>query len=98
MNDRKPPTSTVDNLKVSKEQREQLKAIGAEKIEEYAKALNAVASTPHGEFFLQSLIKSLKVFEPINIKGNVDDIVQRNVYLQKIRPFLSDEIRRELEK
>lgn len=91
------PSSTVENLQLSRSQRKEIEALGAEKVEEYKKCLNIVASTEHGKFFLRSLIKGLKVFEPIKIKGSVDEVVQRNVYLEKIRPYLDDEVRKELE-
>lgn len=90
-------STTVENLKKSREQRKNLEKIGAEKLDDYAKALNAVAGSKNGKFFLKSLIGSLGVFEPINTKGSVDDIVKRNVYLEKIRPYLSEENRKELE-
>lgn len=95
--EKKSPRTTVENLQKSKQQRKELEKVGAENLEEYERCLNMVASTEAGAFFLKSLIKSLGVFKPINTKGSVDDIVTRNVYLEKIRPFLDNEIRKELE-
>jgi hypothetical protein len=97
MSEKTTSSSTVENLQKSREQREHFKKIGLEKIEQYKTSLNSVASTEHGRFFLKSLIRSLKPFDPINIKGDVDAVVQRNVYLEKIRPYLDSDIRKELE-
>ena len=94
---KKKPKSTVENLQLSREQRKELEKLGAENLEEYKKALNIVAGSQAGKYFLKCLIKALKPFDPINIKGDVDAVVQRNVYLEKIRPYLNDDIRKELE-
>ena len=93
----KRPKTTVENLQLSRSQRKDIERQNIEDVKEYKKTLNHIATTKSGQYFLRTLIKSLGVYDPINVKQGVDVIVERNVYLRKIRPFLEKDVRQELE-
>ena len=92
--------TTVDKIKESGAQRDRIKAIGTEMEEEYADALNRIASSEDGKFFLKSLMIALGINKPLNYRDNLSLIKQteqRNVYLEKIRPYLKHDVRKDLE-
>lgn len=97
---KKKPSTTAERLLAQQAEREESEVIARERLEEYKKALNSVAASPHGEIVLKTFIKALGVF---SVKPNRDgvalvaDKALREFYLSLIRPHLDPEIRRNLE-
>lgn len=97
---KKKATTTAEKLLEQQAERENSEAIAKERREEYKKALNGVAATPNGELVLKTLIKAFGVFA---VKPNRDgmalvaDKALRDFYLTFIRPYLDEDLRRELE-
>lgn len=93
--------TTVDKLIESKKERDHINALTKEQETELRKAMSRVASSKSGEFMLKTLINYLGVFKVQNTKDGIDLIKQnekRNVYLEFFRPYIPNEIRKELEK
>ena len=92
--------SIVEKMIEDKVQSKQTQAINKEKLDDYIKALNGVASTPNGQLVLQTLIESTGIFRvdsSHNASKLVEDNGMRKVYLQLIRPYLEPELRKQVE-
>lgn len=95
------PNDTVSKLLRQRELENEQKSIIIENQEEYKKALNGMASTPNGDLVLKTLIKAMRVFDPVTAQNNVALIecnAQKNLYLTYIRPYLTPELKQEIEK
>lgn len=76
-------------------------AIIAEEVEEYTKALNGMANSPNGKLFMRKLVRYCGVFafdQKIDPAKLVADEARRKVYLELVRPYLTNETRMELER
>jgi len=97
---KKKPTTTAEKLQAQQAEREHGEVIAKERAEEYRKAINGVAATPNGELVLKTFIKALGVFA---VKPNrdgmalVSDKALRDFYLTFIRPYLDEDLRRNIE-
>lgn len=93
------PLSTAERILKQREERELNEALGVEGLEDYKTALNGMAASPYGRVVLQTIINASGVFEPINT-GDAKSLLRandRNLYLKFIRPFLKEEVRKDLE-
>lgn len=98
--DEEKPNNTVGNILNKKTEREKNDEIIKERLEQYTKALNAIAATPNGKEFFSIFIKICGVFSP---EDSNDPTVllrngeRKNMYLNYIRPYLELEIKKDLE-
>jgi hypothetical protein len=94
------PTTTAEKLQEQQAAREQGEGIAKERAEDYKKAINGVVSTPNGELVMKAFVKALGVFA---VKPNrdgmalVSDKALRDFYLTFIRPYLDEDLRRNIE-
>lgn len=99
--DDKKPKSTVDKLKLHREQAKVLGDLASEQVDEYKRALNSMAASEHGALVLKILINGLGVFSPdrgTDVAALIRQSERRNVYLELIRPFLEPNLKQELER
>ena len=92
--------STAEKLLEQQAERDNQNALALENLQEYVKALNAVAETPNGQHVLKIWIKALGVFA---VKPNRDaaalvvEKANRDFYLTYIRPHLDQTVRQIIE-
>lgn len=71
-----------------------------ERIEEWKKALNRLASTSDGKYFLMMMVKITGIHAIRDTKNTVkmvEDAGAANFYLKWIRPYLDKSLRNEIE-
>lgn len=93
-------TSIVQKLLNERQEVERFKDIAGEKYEEYKTALNGMAATPNGQYFLKFLTRYCGVFafqSKLDPAKMVEENGMRRVYLEAIRPHLTHETRMEIE-
>lgn len=92
--------SIVEKILNDRLNEDKRKAILEEEIAEYKSALNGMAATPNGQYFLKKLIRYCGVYSydhKIDPAMLVEKAALRKVYLELIRPFLEIETRNTLE-
>ena len=95
------PNDTVEKLLKAREARDKQEAVILENQEEYKKALNSVIGTPNGALVFKTLIKACGVFAPdrgTDVASLIRQSEKRNVYLEFVRPYLTPELKQEVEK
>jgi hypothetical protein len=98
--EKRPTKSTADKLIQRRENSEAAASQILENVEDYKKALNAIAASPNGSLVFKTLIKASGVFTPSHLTDAlalIDGNAKRNFYLELIRPHLEPSIRQELE-
>lgn len=91
----------VEKILNDRAERERFKEIAGEKYEEYKQALNGMAATPNGQYFLQFLTRYCGVFayqSKLDPARMVEENGMRRVYLEAIRPHLIPESREVIER
>ncbi len=90
----------VDRIQERKEAKADFFAKNKEKEEEYKKALNGMAGSANGKYFLKVLIEYIDLF---GFKGSLEprdmfvDKGKKQVYLGMIRPYLEESVRKDIE-
>ena len=92
--------SVVDQILKDRAAKEENKALLAEEVEDYKKALNGIAGSEYGTFFFRKLIRycgihAVKRTDPTHM---FEMGIKANVYNELIRPYLEPEIRAEIER
>lgn len=93
-------TSIIEKIINERQEQERLKEVLGERREEYKQALNGMASTPNGQYFLKVLLNYCGVFSyqnKLDPAKLVEDNGLRKVYLEAIRPFLTPENKEAIE-
>ncbi len=94
-------SSIVQKILSERAKDDERRAILDEEIAEYKTALNGMAASPNGQYFLKKLIRYCGIYSfdaKIDPAKLVADEARRKVYLELVRPFLEPETRNELEK
>jgi len=91
---------TAEKMLANKKERERLEAVAIENQEEYKRALNIIAGSDNGIIVFKTLIKACGVFK--STKGLdgmqlVEANALKNLYLELFRPYLTPELKQELE-
>lgn len=94
---RLPQVDELLNRMAGKKERQEFKI---EELEEWKRCINGLAATPNGQLFLRSMIQFSGLFVPGNIRdtlGMVEDKCKAAFYLQWVRPYLDEQLRKEIE-
>jgi len=105
MPEQQPPktpdlNSVVGKIMESRAREDERKAILAEEIDEYKKALNGMAGSEYGIYFFRKMIRycgihAVKRTDPTHM---FEMGIKANVYNELVRPYLAPEIRAEIER
>jgi hypothetical protein len=90
----------LDRFEQKNKQKEAFFAKNEELKEEYVKALNGMAGSDFGKYFLKVLVQYVDLFgfkEGMEARDMYMSKGKKQVYLEMIRPFLTKELRKEIE-
>jgi len=96
-----PVKSIVDRIQERKEKQAKKSFLNEEQKKEYRIAINGLAKTKNGKYFLKSLLRYIDIFEVEGEKSLEprDMFVDKGKrkYLEAIRPYLKSDIRKDIE-
>ena len=94
---RLPQVDDILKRLADKKERQEFKIT---ELEEWTNCINRLASSPDGQLFIRSMIQFSGLYQPGNIRdtlGMVEDKCKAAFYLQWVRPYLQDQLRKEVE-
>jgi len=95
-----PVKSIIDDIQDRKEAKKNFFEKNEGQKEEYKTAINGIAGSKNGKYFLKVLINYIDLY---GYKGSLEprdmfvDKGKKSVYLEMIRPYLLESVRKEIE-
>lgn len=92
--------SQVDELLKAANQRKEQKEFQITELETWKECVNGLAASPHGRMFLKSMLQFSGIFEPASVRDTmkcVDAGIKAAFYMKWVRPFLNQDLRKEIE-
>lgn len=90
----------AEALMAAAQRRKEQKEFQIEELEEWKKCVNGVAATPNGQMFLRSMIQFSGINDPpelSNPQRMVTNTIKAAFYLRWVRPFITPDLRKEIE-